>query len=63
MHVLLAIVANQLDVGLRNVADGITAQRPDGSLASRTTRRRGCGASASSDELIGLTGSELTRRF
>src|SRR4029079_3535876 len=57
------IVANQLDVVLRNVADGITAQRADGSLAyanDAAARRRGLG---SGEELIGLAGSELTRRF
>ena len=57
------IVANQLDVVLRNVADGITAQRPDGSLAYANDAAARLLGLASGDELIGLPGPELTSRF
>ena len=57
------IVANQLDVVLRNVADGITAQRADGSLAYANDAAARLLGLSSGDELIGLQGSELTRRF
>ena len=57
------IVANQLDVVLRNVADGITAQRRDGSLAYANDAAARLLGLSSGDELIGLAGSELTRRF
>ncbi|HYK07050.1 MAG TPA: PAS domain-containing protein [Gaiellaceae bacterium] len=57
------IVANQLDVVLRNVADGITAQRPDGSLAYANDAAARLLGLESGDELIGLPGAELTRRF
>ena len=57
------IVANQLDVVLRNVADGITAQRADGSLAYANDAAARLLGLSSGDELIGLGGSELTQRF
>jgi PAS domain S-box-containing protein len=57
------IVANQLDVVLRNVADGITAQRADGSLAYANDAAARLLGLSSGDELIGLDGDELTRRF
>jgi len=57
------IVANQLDVVLRNVADGITAQRADGSLAYANDAAARLLGLSSGEELIGLAGSELTRRF
>ena len=57
------IVANQLDVVLRNVADGITAQRADGSLAYANDAAARLLGLESGDELIGLQGKELARRF
>ena len=57
------IVANQLDVILRNVADGITAQRMDGSLAYANDAAARLLGLRSGAELIGLQGSELSRRF
>ena len=57
------IVANQLDVILRNVADGITAQRMDGSLAYANDAAARLLGLSSGDELIGLEGNELSRRF
>ena len=57
------IVANQLDVVLRNVADGITAQRTDGSLAYANDAAARLLGLESGKELIGFAGTELTRRF
>jgi PAS domain S-box-containing protein len=57
------IVANQLDVVLRNVADGITAQRADGSLAYANDAAARLLGLSTGEELIGLPGAELTRRF
>ena len=57
------IVANQLDVVLRNVADGITAQRSDGSLAYANDAAARLLGLSTGEELIGLPGAELTRRF
>ena len=48
---------------LRNVADGITAQRADGSLAYANDAAARLLGLSSGDELIGLQGTELTRRF
>jgi two-component system sensor histidine kinase BarA len=48
---------------LRNVADGITAQGPDGRLVfANDAAAQLCGLE-SSDELLDLTGPELLRRF
>jgi hypothetical protein len=57
------IVSSQLDVVLRNVADGITAQRADGSLAYANDAAARLLGLESGDELIGLNGADLTRRF
>ena len=57
------IAGNQLDVVLRNVADGITAQRPDGSLAYANDAAARLLGLESGEELIGLPGEELVRRF
>jgi len=57
------IAANQLDVILRNVADGITAQRPDGSLAYANDAAARLLGLQSGEELIGLPGAGLVQRF
>ena len=57
------IAANQLDVVLRNVADGITAQRADGSLAYANDAAARLLGLESGEELLGLAGSELVQRF
>src|SRR6185503_6821342 len=57
------IAANQLDVVLRNVADGITAQRADGSLAYANDAAARLLGLESGEELINLPGDELMRRF
>jgi PAS domain S-box-containing protein len=56
------IAASQLDVILRNVADGITALRPDGSLAYANDAAARLFGLESGEELIGVAGSELMRR-
>jgi len=57
------IAANLLDVVLRHVAEGITAQRPDGSLAYANDAAARLLGVESGDELAGLPGPELTKRF
>src|SRR4029453_5429199 len=57
------IAANQLDVVLRNVADGITAQRADGSLAYANDAAARLLGLESGEELITLPGGELMQRF
>ena len=57
------IAANQLDVVLRNVADGITAQRADGSLAYANDAAARLLGLESGEELINLPGGELMQRF
>ena len=57
------IAANQLDVVLRNVADGITAQRADGSLAYANDAAARLLGLESGEQLNGLPGSELVQRF
>ena len=56
------IAANQLDVVLRNVADGITAQRADGSLAYANDAAARLLGLESGDEMLALTGAELLER-
>jgi PAS domain S-box-containing protein len=57
------IAASQLDVILRNVAEGITAQRPDGSLAYANDAAARLLGLESGEELIGLAGADLVQRF
>ncbi len=57
------IAPDQLDVVLRNVADGITAQRPDGSLAYANDAAARLMGLESGDRLLGLPGAELMQRF
>ena len=52
-----------LDVVLDNIAEGITAQRPDGSLAYANDAAARLLGVTSGDELLGLSGSELMQRF
>ena len=52
-----------LDVVLDNIAEGITAQRPDGSLAYANDAAARLLGVTSGNELLGLTGSELMQRF
>ena len=52
-----------LDVVLDNIAEGITAQRPDGSLAYANDAAARLLGVTSGNELLGLSGSELMQRF
>jgi PAS domain S-box-containing protein len=52
-----------LDVVLDNIAEGITAQRVDGSLAYANDAAARLLGLQSGDELLGLSGSELMQRF
>jgi PAS domain S-box-containing protein len=52
-----------LDVVLGTIAEGITAQRADGSLAYANDAAARLLGLETGDELIGLSGSELTKRF
>ena len=52
-----------LDVVLDNIAEGITAQRADGSLAYANDAAARLLGLTSGDELLGLSGSELMQRF
>ena len=58
-----SITANLLDVVLRNVADGISAQRPDGSLAYANDAAARLLGLDSGEQLIGMPGTELSKRF
>src|SRR5688572_29914974 len=57
------IAANLLDVVLRHVAEGITAQRPDGSLAYANAAAARLLGLESGEQLVGLPGPELSKRF
>jgi PAS domain S-box-containing protein len=57
------IAANQLDVVLRNIADGITAQRADGSLAYANDAAARLLGLESGEELLRLPGAELVRLY
>ena len=57
------IAPAELDVVLRNVADGITAQRSDGSLAYANDAAARLLGLESSDELLEIPGTELMKRF
>ena len=57
------IAASQLDVILRNVADGITAQRADGSLAYANDAAARLLGLESGEQMIALPASELMQRF
>ena len=57
------IAASQLDVILRNVADGITAQREDGSLAYANDAAARLLGLESGEQMIALPAAELMQRF